>query len=404
MRSGLPVTIGGLNEGCATRVRMAMTRCFPQSRSAFLLLMLAPFCGCATRRVVQFPDHQPDEPVRSVIFKDAPEIRSLADRARKTGNESYPKVLEVLGETPSEAPKHFDIVFQNHASTKTLLNDSSGGFTKGGTIYLGLDWLTNSPHELDPYLVHEVAHVAQDYSWWRTPPHWSEGLAEYARFKLGYTNSWTCAKCSAMYPHYTSGYCCAAAFLFFVESNYDPQIAIQLNHALRKRTYSDELFKKATGEDLAQLWKAFEQTPDFTPGAAEILKLEDSLGYADGHPTRKTKPGAQLEISRARALAVVSEQPGGAALADACKFLWDLRDKDQLPGWHQGEKGHVDLVLNSQELANAPQYPLRWTIKVAKDRDGLAYHFTLSQQAKGAAWKLEKSWCTDKGGQFIRDL
>src|SRR6185312_10587552 len=150
---------------------------------------------------------------------------------------------------------------------------------------------------------------AQDYNWWRTPQHWTEGLADYAHFKLGYTNTWTCAKCTAMYPHYTSGYGCAAAFLFFVESNYDPQIAIQLNQALRNRTYSDEFFKKTTGKDLAALWRAFQQKPAFTASAADLLKLEDSLGYVDGHATKKTKPGAEAKISRARGLGVMAEQP-----------------------------------------------------------------------------------------------
>jgi hypothetical protein len=381
-----------------------MMRCFGKFRAMLALFSLTPLCSCATRHIVQFPDHKPDEPVRAVIFKGAPEIPDLAERARKVGNDCYPKVLQVLGEKPSEALAHFDIVFQNHASMKTLMNDASGGYMSRGKIYLGLDWLTNSPQELDAYLVHEMAHVAQDYSWWRTPPHWTEGLADYADFKLGYTNSWECAQCSAMYPHYTSGYSCAAAFLLFVEPNYDSQIANQLNSALRKRTYSDEFFKDKTGKSLAELWTAFQQTPAFTPSAAELLKLEESLGYVDGRPTSKTKPDAQRKITRARKLAVMALRPGGAAMAEAYKFLAHLRDQGQLPGWNKSEKGRVDFVLNSQELAHAPQYPLRCTMRFTKDRDGLVYHYTLMREAEGAAWKLEKAWCTDKHDRLIRDL
>lgn len=368
------------------------------------LLSLAHLSGCATRHVVQFPDHSPDEPVRAVIFKGVPEIPTLAERAREIGNETYPKILELLGEQASEAPKHFDIVFQKHASMKTLMNDASGGFMMRGKIYLGLDWLTNSPEELDSYLAHEVAHVAQDYDWWRSPPHWTEGLADYTHYKLGYTNSWACAECSAMYPHYTSGYSCAAAFLLFVEANYDSQVAIQLNQALRKRTYTDAFFKKTTGKDLAELWTAFQKTPAFLPSAAEMLKLEESLGYVDGHPTKKTKPGAQSKITRARTLAVMADRPGGAAMADAYKFLADLRDKGRLPGWRKDEKGQVAILLNKQELANDVKYPLRCTLKITKDRDDLVYHYALVREAEGAAWKLEKSWCTDKRERLIRNL
>jgi len=93
-----------------------MTRYFGKCGAALAFLSLAHLCGCATRHVVQFSDHKPDEPVRSVVFKGAPEIRSLAERARKVGDECYPKILQVLGEKPSEAPAHFDIVFQNHVS------------------------------------------------------------------------------------------------------------------------------------------------------------------------------------------------------------------------------------------------------------------------------------------------
>jgi len=381
-----------------------MMRRFPQSGMAFLLLMLAQFCGCATQNVVQFPDHQPGEPVRAVIFKDAPEIRSLADRARTIGNESYPKILEVLGEKASEAPKHFDIVFQNHASMKTLMNDNSGGFMSRGTIYLGLDWLTNSPEKLDAYLVHEVAHVAQNYRWRKTPAHWTEGLADYATYKLGFTNDWACAECSAMYPHYTSGYSCAAAFLLFMETNYNPQIAARLNQELRRGKYSDAFFKDATGVELGDLWQAFQKTPAFTAGAADILKVEESLGYVNGRPTAKTKADAAEKLARARSFAVIEEHPGGAVIADTFRFLKNLREDGQLPGWKKGEKGHVEMFLNKTELSTPPTYPFRYSVTLKKNGDNLVYHYTVSRETEGATWKLEKSWCTDKGGRLIRDF
>jgi hypothetical protein len=273
-----------------------------------------------------------------------------------------------------------------------------------GKIYLGVDWLTNSPEELGPYLTHEVAHVAQNYNWWRAPQHWTEGLADYAHFKLGYTNSWACAKCTAMTPHYTSGYCCAAAFLFFVEANYNAQIAIQLNDVLRRGDYSDEFFKKQTGKDLEQLWAAFQKTPEFSLSAADLLKLEESLGYENGQPTKRTKPEAQTKIDRARSLAILTEQPGGASMAAAYKFLADMRDHGQLPGWRKDERGHADLSLNKTELAGDPKYPLRYTIKATKNRDNLVYHFTVSRESAEANWKLEKSWCTDKNDRLIRNL
>jgi hypothetical protein len=404
MRRGLPVTISELNGHGATSVRMAMMRRFPQPCTALLLLALAHFCGCATRNVVQFPDHQPEEPVRAVVFKNAPEIRNIADRARQIGNSCYPKIVELLGETESEVPKHFDIFFQNHASVKTLMNDNSGGFMRGGTIYLGLDWLTNSPEELDSYLVHEMAHAAQNYRWRKTPPHWTEGLADYVTYKLGYTNAWTCAKCSAMYPHYTSGYSCAAAFLFFVEANYNAHIAAQLNQKLRDGKYSDSFFKEATGKDLAGLWTAFQKTAEFTPSAEKILVLEESLGYVNGRPTRKTKPGAAQKLARARIDGVIEEQPGGAAIMDAFRFVKSLRDNNRLPGWKKDEKGRAEYFLTKVEMSSAPRYPFRYTVTATKNGETLIYHYTVTRETADAEWKLEKSWCTDKNEQMVRDL
>ena len=404
MPRGLPVTIDGLNGVRANDVTFPMMRRFPPCGVALLLFALVHLCGCATQRAVQFPDYNPNEPVREVIFKDTPEITSLAERARIVGNESYPKILQLLGEKESEAPKHFDIVFQNHASVKTLMNDKSGGFMRRGKIYLGLDWLTNSPEELDSYLVHEIAHVAQDYHWWKTPPHWTEGLADYVHFKLGYTNTWECAECSAMYPHYTSGYGCAAAFLLFVEANYNSQIAVQLNEKLRHGKYSDAFFKDATGKDLAGLWKAFQQTSAFTPPAANILKLEESLGYVNGQPTRKTKPDAQQKLMQARNDAIIEEQPGGAVIADAYRFLKNLRENNQLPGWKKGEKGHSEIFLNKAELLSLPKYPFRYTVTARKNGDNFIYHYTIMRETADATWKLEKSWCADKNDRLIRDL
>src|SRR5262249_13481853 len=151
-----------------------------------------------------------------------------------------------------------------------------------------------------------------------------------------------------------------------------------------------------TGQDLKQLWAAFQKTPEFSPSAADLLKLEESLGYENGRPTRSTKPGAEAKIARARSLAVLAEQPGGAAVVGCYKLLANLRDGGQLPGWRKDEKGKVELAVNKPELASEPKYPFRNTVRVTKDRDGLVYHYTLLRESAEADWKLEKSWCTDK--------
>jgi hypothetical protein len=381
-----------------------MKRRFRECGEALMLFALAGLCGCVNPRPVHFPDRRPNEPVRAVIFQGIPENRDFAERARKIGNEAYPKILQLLGEKASEAPAHFDIVFQNHASVKTLMDDDSGGFTRNGTVYLGVDWLTNSPEELDGYLVHEMGHVAQNYDFRKVPAHWTEGLADYARFKLGYSNDWVCAKCSARFPHYTSGYGCAAAFLMFVEANHDNRIAIRLNDSLRHDAYSDELFKNATGKDLGQLWAEFQRTAAFTPAAAELLKVEESVGYVNGQPGKEAKPDAERKIAQARELAVIQEQPGGALVIEAFKFLESLKNENRLPGWGKDEKGNATVALNNTEIMRHPTYPFRYTVTATKESDGFTYHWAVVRESEKAGWKLEKSWCTDQNGRLVRDL
>jgi hypothetical protein len=197
---------------------------------------------------------------------------------------------------------------------------------------------------------------------------------------------------------------CAAAFLLFVEANHDAQIASELNRALHNFTYSDDFFKNATGESLAELWKEFQHTPPFTSSARSILGLEESLGFVNGQPTRRLTAAEQRKFTRERAFLVLSEKPGGSVIADAYRFMNQLRDNNQLPGWRKDEPGVTSLTLTNAELRKTPTYPYRCTVEAVKDADGLTYHYTVTREAPSADWKLEKSWVTNKGNRFVKDL
>src|SRR3954462_7545506 len=97
-----------------------------------------------------------------------------------------------------------------------------------------------------------------------------EGIAQAMIFKIENVTipkNRPC-KCSAVCPHYKSGYFCAAAFLLYLEKTYDPQFISRLNAALRDGSYSDKSFAQFTGRTLEQLWSEFLQSPNFTPMAA----------------------------------------------------------------------------------------------------------------------------------------
>src|SRR5205823_4077794 len=132
-------------------------------------------------------------------------------------------------------------------------------YSYGTTICLSADWLTpdpanpgwfeKNPANLDIFLIHEMAHVAQQYKS-KAPSYWQEGVADYVRYKLGYTNGWSCPQCSVKYPHYTSGYWCAGAFLLYLDATYGSNVVRQLNTELRRGSYSEAIFAKATGMHL----------------------------------------------------------------------------------------------------------------------------------------------------------
>ena len=102
-------------------------------------------------------------------------------------------------------------------------------------------------------VIHELTHVIQRYPkpqpWWIT-----EGIADYIRWAIyeGKPQKW--------FPKnkkpdgYTAGYRETAGFLLWLESDKAPGIVKELNSAMRKQSYSDEIFKQRTGKGVKELW------------------------------------------------------------------------------------------------------------------------------------------------------
>ena len=115
-------------------------------------------CGCASGRpIVSINDTPPgNASVRKVDFNEALEARALAERARRIGNEIYPKILALLADDSSKLPRRFDIVFKKNLA-------SYFAQTVGATINLRAEWFAKNPTDLDGTLIHEMSHVAQKY-------------------------------------------------------------------------------------------------------------------------------------------------------------------------------------------------------------------------------------------------
>lgn len=350
--------------------------------------------------------------VRQVDFPRTPECGELAERARRLGNEAYPKILALLADDRAAMPQQFNIVItrqlaQNHrrAAMRRARNWTKGvipvgvtyevsAATLGRTIQLDADTFVRNPDALDATLVHEMTHVAQHCLLPPSAPHWYEGIAAYVPYKLGYTNGSSCPRCSDVFPHYTYGYACAAAFLLFVEENYGLNVVRQLNSEVRRGSYADAFFARTTGASLDELWARFQQTPAFTPEAAGLLKLRDALGYVGGRPPKDLK---------ARVVAYLKEQPEGVSTLDAIHFLDGLAKRNQLPGLRQGARMEWRVPIATPGRAGVEDYPPSRTLKGNMKGDSLDYLYVVVRHPQEGAWKLERAWRTSRDGGFAEE-
>ena len=369
--------------------------------------------------------------VRNVDTKQAPQFAELAEHARQFGNEMYPQVCALLPDDGAKRPRQFDLIFQPLKSRNT-----GEARPEIGRIYLNSDYLTNSPEgqeHLDKVLVHEMTHLVEQYRsrrflflTYQEPARvfWGEGIANYAFYKLIGTNGWDCPECNVRYPHYTSGYTCAGAFLLFLEARYGSNVVPQLNTALRQRSYTDEFFAQATGLSLDELWTEFQKTSVFKPGAQAAYELQQSLGYEDGQPPTNIRkrfrkyvkqhgdPFTQFAVRTASldgkpiedmrsliATYVYLTQPGGSA-----ENAWlELHKKGGVPGIVEGEKGSLTGFLKYDEMISW-HYPRSRTLDVHKRDDPSLYHYTMARASAEDGWKLTKAWRASVDGKVLEEF
>jgi hypothetical protein len=353
--------------------------------------------------------------VRKVDIHQAPEMKELAEHARQFGNEMYPKVLAVLVDDNSMLPKQFDILFKKRTW------GGMPGVTLGTRIRLNAGWSAKNAVGLDAVLVHEMTHVAQRYrwyNWFKTPSYWTEGIADYVRYKLGYTHGWRCPQCGVEFPHYTYGYACAGAFLLFVDATYGSNVVRQLNAELRRGSYSEKFFAKATGKTLDELWVEFQKTTAFTPVAAEVNNLYNALGYLNGKPPRDVRIRFKAYLKQqpqTSDLLEAAREMNGKPLKDvfrfyafirffddAAKFLQSQADKGRLPGFAEGEFSGTWPRMSDLESCGEP-YPMSRTFSCVKNGDPSAYHYIVARESKDAPWKFERAWRTGPDGRVTEE-
>lgn len=379
--------------------------------------------GCVTTDVVKSVDANVS--VRRVDYSKAPELKALAEHAMRFGNEMYPKVCALFAVEGVKPPHQFDIVF-------CPIDPGRIGetFVERRRISMNSMHLTNMPdggQVFEKVLVHEMTHMALRHDtlrWSKPQEQWEEGLADYAYFKLVSTNGWGCPQCDYRFPHYTSGYTCASAFLLYVESRFGSNVIQELTSELCQGRYSDKFFVKTTGVNLEALWADFQKTSAFKPGATVAFALQQALGITEVHPpksatrrfnkyleahadafTRQAFKSARLDdksmkdVRTQMAVYLYFSQPGGSAE----KAWMDLREQGKVPGIVKGEKGSLSAFLPYDEIASQ-NYPMSRTLEVRKQGDDSIYHYTMIRVGLESDWKLTKGWRTGNDSKVIEEF
>ncbi len=189
-----------------------------------------------------------------VVELDTSETANLqewGEKAKQLVEEWYPRMDNLLPTAGFQAPRKVRLVFRK--------SDDGIAGTAGDTIYIMSGWIEKNPGDIG-LVAHELVHVIQSYPR-RTGPGWvTEGIADYLRWAVfeGKPLAWFPVPRSRgnrpVERGYEQSYQITAGFFLWLESDLVPGIVNRLNTAMRRRTYSAELFQEATGQTLDDLW------------------------------------------------------------------------------------------------------------------------------------------------------
>jgi len=221
------------------------------------------------------------------ITIDTTETPDLTDWAHRdlapVVRDWYPKLVKMLPSEGYEAPTRVSITFSA---------SMNGVAATGGTrVRCAAGWFRqNLQGEAKGAVVHELAHVVQNYGAarrsnpdaTRTPGWLVEGICDYIRWFLyePQTHGAEITSRDIARAKYDGNYRISGNFLNWVTQTYSKDLVQRLNAAARAGTYSEELWKTATGHTVQELgdeWKANldKQIAQDTAEAAQANTLSD---------------------------------------------------------------------------------------------------------------------------------
>lgn len=242
------------------------------------IAMTAVFATVAVAESTNDPQNGASQPTTShrirIVMKDgayqatidtseSPELTAWAqEELAPVVGHWYPKIVALLPSEGYEAPRKFRILFtpRYHGVAATA----------GTRIVCNPKWFRdNLKGEAKGAVVHEMVHVVQRYKEDTDhrgdavrPPGWLvEGIPDYIRWFLyePETHGAEISKRRIATVKYDDSYRVSGNFLNWVTNNYDDEIVLKLNAALRDGHYEEKLWSDYTGRTLAELgseWKS----------------------------------------------------------------------------------------------------------------------------------------------------
>lgn len=212
----------------------------------------------------------------AIDVADAPEMQPWAEKVTRICERAYPMINEELRSDGFRPP---------HYVTMTLKSRYRGVAEAGGDRITGsVKFFTEHPDDVGA-MVHETAHIVQQYKGRGNPGWLVEGIADYVRFFKFEPNN--LGRIDAERARYNSSYRVSAAFLAFVADHYDTQLVLKLNRLMREGKYRDEVFAELTGkklDDLDQEWRdklkaAAANPPKQLPLPGEALLVKNAQAF-----------------------------------------------------------------------------------------------------------------------------
>ena len=189
-------------------------------------------------------------PKITIDVSDAPEVRPWAEHAQRLATAWYPHLTQIMGTENLKPPRTIKLIFKRGIGPPAYMSN--------GNITIKVEWITEHPDDFG-MVIHELVHVIQSYPGGRNvnKPGWLvEGIADYIRW-WRYEPEAPRTPINKEKASYRDSYRTTAWFLAWITGKYNRSLVSQLDRALRGGTYSDEMFRKATGKTLDELWPEF---------------------------------------------------------------------------------------------------------------------------------------------------